>query len=109
MTQTPRRIVLTGCLAGIYCLVALKTWINKTEDVIYLCYRYFKQLLLVFLIQQMAAGLFRVTAGLCRTMIIANTGGALSVLLMFMLGGFILPKSQFSTLNHHNFLINLVF
>ncbi|XP_057518787.1 ABC transporter G family member 35-like [Amaranthus tricolor] len=56
--------------------------------------RYFKQLLLVFLIQQMAAGLFRVTAGLCRTMIIANTGGALSVLLMFMLGGFILPKSQ---------------
>ncbi|KAL2940233.1 ABC transporter G family member 42 [Bienertia sinuspersici] len=56
--------------------------------------RYFKQLLLVFLIQQMAAGMFRVTAGLCRTMIIANTGGALSVLLMFMLGGFILPKDQ---------------
>ncbi|KMS96494.1 hypothetical protein BVRB_9g224870 [Beta vulgaris subsp. vulgaris] len=56
--------------------------------------RYFKQLLLVFLIQQMAAGMFRLTAGLCRTMIIANTGGALSVLLMFMLGGFILPKDQ---------------
>ncbi|KAJ8452102.1 hypothetical protein Cgig2_016683 [Carnegiea gigantea] len=55
--------------------------------------RFFKQLLLVFLIQQMAAGIFRVTAGLCRTMIIANTGGALSVLLMFMLGGFILPKA----------------
>ncbi|XP_021765340.1 ABC transporter G family member 35-like [Chenopodium quinoa] len=55
--------------------------------------RYFKQLLLVFLIQQMASGMFRVTAGLCRTMIIANTGGALSVLLMFMLGGFILPKA----------------
>ncbi|KAK9666048.1 hypothetical protein RND81_14G156100 [Saponaria officinalis] len=54
--------------------------------------RFFKQLLLVFFIQQMAAGVFRLSAGLCRTMIIANTGGSLSVLLMFMLGGFILPK-----------------
>ncbi|GAB2293477.1 transcription factor [Dionaea muscipula] len=56
--------------------------------------RFFKQLLLVFLIQQMAAGLFRVTAGVCRTMIIASTGGSLSVLLLFLLGGFILPKGQ---------------
>ncbi|GAB2228064.1 hypothetical protein Droror1_Dr00009894 [Drosera rotundifolia] len=59
--------------------------------------RFFKQLLLVFLIQQMAAGLFRVTAGVCRTMIIASTGGSLSVLLLFMLGGFILPKGQIPT------------
>uniref|UniRef100_A0A5B6YTB6 Putative Pleiotropic drug resistance protein 12 n=1 Tax=Davidia involucrata TaxID=16924 RepID=A0A5B6YTB6_DAVIN len=55
---------------------------------------FFKQLLVVFLIQQMAAGLFRLIAGMCRTMIIANTGGALSLLLVFMLGGFILPKGQ---------------
>lgn len=54
--------------------------------------RFFKQLLVVFLIQQMAAGLFRLMAGLCRTMIIAHTGGALSLLLLFLLGGFILPK-----------------
>ncbi|KAH7657666.1 P-loop containing nucleoside triphosphate hydrolase protein [Dioscorea alata] len=56
--------------------------------------RFFKQMLLVFLIQQMASGLFRVTAGVCRSMIIANTGGALSVLLMFVLGGFILPRAS---------------
>ncbi|XP_062156805.1 ABC transporter G family member 42-like [Alnus glutinosa] len=56
--------------------------------------RFFKQLLLVFLIQQMAAGLFRLMAGVCRTMIIAHTGGALSLLLLFLLGGFILPKGQ---------------
>ncbi|KAA8540358.1 hypothetical protein F0562_024723 [Nyssa sinensis] len=56
--------------------------------------RFFKQTLLVFLIQQMAAGIFRLTAGVCRTMIIANTGGALTLLLVFMLGGFILPKGQ---------------
>ncbi|KAF3943051.1 hypothetical protein CMV_030353, partial [Castanea mollissima] len=56
--------------------------------------RFFKQLLVVFLIQQMAAGLFRLMAGLCRTMIIAHTGGALSLLLLFLLGGFILPKGR---------------
>ncbi|KAF7814222.1 ABC transporter G family member 36-like [Senna tora] len=54
--------------------------------------RFFKQLLLVFLIQQMAAGMFRVISGVCRTMTIANTGGTLMLLLVFMLGGFLLPK-----------------
>ncbi|XP_044495115.1 ABC transporter G family member 35-like [Mangifera indica] len=56
--------------------------------------RFFKHLLAVFLIQQMAAGIFRLTAAVCRTMIIANTGGALTLLLVFLLGGFILPKDQ---------------
>lgn len=54
--------------------------------------RFFKQLLLVFLIQQMAGGLFRAIAGLCRSMIIAQTGGALFLLIFFVLGGFLLPK-----------------
>ncbi|OEL16174.1 ABC transporter G family member 42 [Dichanthelium oligosanthes] len=54
--------------------------------------RFFKHLLLVFLVQQMAGGLFRAIAGLCRSMIIAHTGGALSLLLFFVLGGFLLPK-----------------
>ncbi|CAK8541757.1 unnamed protein product [Lathyrus sativus] len=40
----------------------------------------------------MAAGLFRVISGVYRTMIIANTGGSLMLLLVFLLGGFILPK-----------------
>ncbi|KAL3618291.1 transcription factor [Castilleja foliolosa] len=56
--------------------------------------RFFKQFLLIFVIQQMAAGIFRLIAGICRTMIIANTGGALTLLLVFLLGGFILPKDQ---------------
>jgi ABC-type multidrug transport system ATPase subunit/ABC-type multidrug transport system permease subunit len=56
--------------------------------------RFFKQLLLVFLIQQMAAGLFRFISGVCRTMIVSNTGGALSVLVIFLLGGFILPTDE---------------
>ncbi|KAK8524888.1 hypothetical protein V6N12_029740 [Hibiscus sabdariffa] len=56
--------------------------------------RFFKTFLLVFLIQQMAAGLFRLIASLCRSMMIANTGGTLTLLLVFMLGGFIVPKNQ---------------
>ncbi|KAK4482015.1 hypothetical protein RD792_012931 [Penstemon davidsonii] len=56
--------------------------------------RFFKQLLLIFVIQQMAAAIFRLIAGICRTMIIANTGGALTILLVFLLGGFILPKDK---------------
>ncbi|XP_059640915.1 ABC transporter G family member 29-like [Cornus florida] len=56
--------------------------------------RFFKQLLVIFLIQQMAAGLFRLIAGVCRTMIIANTGGTLVLLFVFMLGGFIMPKGE---------------
>ncbi|OVA12443.1 Glycoside hydrolase [Macleaya cordata] len=56
--------------------------------------RFFKQFLLIFLIQQMAAGLFKLTAAVCRSMMIANTGGALSLLLVFLLGGFILPQDK---------------
>ncbi|KAL4339835.1 hypothetical protein GQ457_08G013750 [Hibiscus cannabinus] len=40
------------------------------------------------------SGLFRLIAGLCRTMVIANTGGALTLLLVFLLGGFIVPKRE---------------
>lgn len=43
----------------------------------------------------MASGLFRFIAGCCRTMIIANTGGSLTLLIVFMLGGFTLPKGEF--------------
>lgn len=57
-------------------------------------FRFFKQLLLIFLVQQMAAGVFRLIAGICRSMIIANTGGSLILLLIFLLGGFIIPRGN---------------
>ncbi|XP_076910333.1 ABC transporter G family member 35-like isoform X1 [Bidens hawaiensis] len=56
--------------------------------------RFFKHFLLVFLTQNVGGGLFRFIAGACRTMNIANTGGTLALMLIFLLGGFILPKSQ---------------
>lgn len=57
--------------------------------------RFFKQLLWVFLIQQMASGLFRLIAGVCRTTVISKTGGSFTLLLVFLFGGFILPVGQF--------------
>ncbi|KAI4381898.1 hypothetical protein MLD38_007920 [Melastoma candidum] len=56
--------------------------------------RFFKQLLVVFLIQQMATGLFRFIAGVCKTEIIASSGGSLVLFLVFMQGGFILPREN---------------
>ncbi|KAK1422491.1 hypothetical protein QVD17_25636 [Tagetes erecta] len=56
--------------------------------------RFFKHLLLVFLIQNVAAGLFRMIAGVCKTMNIANTGGSVVLLLVFLLGGFIIPRNR---------------
>ncbi|XP_057859925.2 ABC transporter G family member 42 isoform X2 [Cryptomeria japonica] len=56
--------------------------------------RFFRQFLIIFLLHQMASSLFRFIGGLCRTMIIADTGGSVSLLLIFMLGGFILPRES---------------
>ncbi|KAI3857648.1 hypothetical protein MKW98_028912 [Papaver atlanticum] len=46
-----------------------------------------------FLLQQMAAGAFRAIASVCRSMVIASTFGSLAILVLFMLGGFVLPHS----------------
>jgi hypothetical protein len=50
--------------------------------------------LLLFLMHQMSSAMFRVIAGLCRTMVVASTGGTFSLLIIFMLGGFIIPRTQ---------------
>ncbi|XP_010545667.1 PREDICTED: ABC transporter G family member 29 [Tarenaya hassleriana] len=56
--------------------------------------RFFKHLLVIFLTQQMASGIFRFIASTFRTMIMANTGGSLVLLLLFLLGGFIIPRGE---------------
>ncbi len=40
----------------------------------------------------MASAMFRFVAAVCRTMIVAFTGGSLALLIVFMLGGFIIPR-----------------
>lgn len=57
-------------------------------------YRFFKHFLLVFMIQNTGGALFRLIAGACRTMNNANTGGTLALFVIFLLGGFMLPRTQ---------------
>lgn len=54
--------------------------------------RFFKQYLLLFLINQMASGLFRMIGALGRTMTLAMTFGGFALLILFALGGFSLAR-----------------
>ena len=49
-------------------------------------------MLLLFSVHQMALGLFRMLASVARDMVIANTFGSASILAVFLLGGFVIPK-----------------
>ncbi|XP_059660861.1 ABC transporter G family member 31 [Cornus florida] len=56
--------------------------------------RFFGYMFLLFAVHQMALGLFRMMASLTRDMIIANTFGSAGLLVIFLLGGFIIPKEM---------------
>uniref|UniRef100_A0A2N9H7W4 ABC transporter domain-containing protein n=1 Tax=Fagus sylvatica TaxID=28930 RepID=A0A2N9H7W4_FAGSY len=56
--------------------------------------RFFKQFLLLLLINQMASGLFRLIAALGRNMIVANTFGSFALLAVLVLGGFVLSRDD---------------
>ncbi|KAM6576208.1 hypothetical protein CsatB_028045 [Cannabis sativa] len=56
--------------------------------------RFFKQLLALFGVHQMALSLFRFIAAAGRTEVVANTLGAFTLLLVFVLGGFIVSKDD---------------
>ncbi|CAK9164212.1 unnamed protein product [Ilex paraguariensis] len=56
--------------------------------------RFFRYMFLLFAIHQMALGLFRAMAAIARDIIIANTFGSAALLIIFLLGGFIVPKEM---------------
>ncbi|KAL0330263.1 UNVERIFIED_CONTAM: Pleiotropic drug resistance protein 1, partial [Sesamum radiatum] len=56
--------------------------------------RFFKQLLLLIVINQMAGGLFRLVGALGRNIIVANTFGSCALLTVLVLGGFILSRDN---------------
>ncbi|XP_076922113.1 pleiotropic drug resistance protein 1-like [Bidens hawaiensis] len=56
--------------------------------------RFFKQFLMLLLVNQMASGLFRGIGALGRNMIVANTFGSFALLLVFVLGGFVLVRDD---------------
>ncbi|KAL6643455.1 hypothetical protein ACP70R_018221 [Stipagrostis hirtigluma subsp. patula] len=55
--------------------------------------RFFRFMLLLFSVHQMALGLFRMMGAIARDMTIANTFGSAALLAIFLLGGFIVPKA----------------
>ncbi|KAK4780158.1 hypothetical protein SAY87_016264 [Trapa incisa] len=56
--------------------------------------RFFKQFLAFLGVHQMALSLFRFIAGVGRTQVVANTLGTFTLLLVFILGGFIVAKDD---------------
>ncbi|CAN6577466.1 unnamed protein product [Malus baccata var. baccata] len=56
--------------------------------------RFFKQFLAFFGIHQMALSLFRLIAAIGRTQVVANTLGTFTLLMVFVLGGFIVSKND---------------
>lgn len=56
--------------------------------------RFFKQLLLLICIHQMASAVFRFIGALGRNLIVANTIGSFSFLAILVLGGFILSRND---------------
>lgn len=56
--------------------------------------RFFRQFLLLFLVSQMAYGLFRFIGAVGRSMVVANTFGTFALMVLFVLGGFVLSKDH---------------
>ncbi|XP_057870079.1 ABC transporter G family member 36 isoform X2 [Cryptomeria japonica] len=56
--------------------------------------RFFRQFLVLFCLHQVSSSLFRLIAGICRTMVISNTGGSFCLLIIFILSGFIIPTTS---------------
>ncbi|VAI40952.1 unnamed protein product [Triticum turgidum subsp. durum] len=56
--------------------------------------RFFRQLLAFFGTHQMAMGLFRFLGAVLKSMVVANTFGMFVMLLIFIFGGFIIPRGH---------------
>ncbi|KAH9301337.1 hypothetical protein KI387_012920, partial [Taxus chinensis] len=56
--------------------------------------RFFRQLFLLFLLHQMALGLFKLIASLGRNMIISQTFGSSALLAVLVLGGFVISREN---------------
>ncbi|XP_022148619.1 pleiotropic drug resistance protein 1-like [Momordica charantia] len=56
--------------------------------------RFFKQFLLLLLVNQMASALFRLIGALGRNIIVANTFGSFALLTVLVLGGFVLARGD---------------
>ncbi|VAH42775.1 unnamed protein product [Triticum turgidum subsp. durum] len=62
------------------------------------CYRFFRQLLLLFLVNEAFSGLFRFIAGLARQHVIANTIASSCMLIFMLTGGFVMARDNVKNL-----------
>lgn len=46
------------------------------------------------MVHMTATSMFRAIAGICRTMVVASTGGSCALMVTVMLSGFIIPKQK---------------
>lgn len=58
------------------------------------CFSFFRYMFILFVVHQMALGLFGMMASIARDMVLANTFGSAALLIIFLLGGFIVPKGK---------------
>ncbi|AQK39261.1 ABC transporter G family member 41 isoform X2 [Zea mays] len=56
--------------------------------------RFFRHLLILFLIHTGALSMFRCVASYCQTMVASIVGGTMALLLILLFGGFIIPRSS---------------
>ncbi|KAH9312922.1 hypothetical protein KI387_027957 [Taxus chinensis] len=56
--------------------------------------RFFRQFLILSLVNQMSASLFRLMAAICRSKAVANSGAVFALLAIFLLGGFVIPREK---------------
>uniref|UniRef100_A0A0D9XVZ9 ABC transporter domain-containing protein n=1 Tax=Leersia perrieri TaxID=77586 RepID=A0A0D9XVZ9_9ORYZ len=59
--------------------------------------RFFRQLLILFLIHTRALSLFQCVASYCQTMVAGSVGGTMSFLVILLFGGFIIPRPSMPT------------
>ena len=102
ITQLGLHQLLVGELVLVYSVFKFHfIWslkiINLCWHIFKMC-RFFKHLLAFLGVHQMALGLFRFLAAAGRTPVVANTMGIFALFLVFVLGGFIVSKSEKSYL-----------
>ncbi|KAL6656651.1 hypothetical protein ACP70R_004431 [Stipagrostis hirtigluma subsp. patula] len=56
--------------------------------------RFFSQFLAYFLTHQMALAMFRLLGAVLKTMVVANTFGIFALLIVFIFGGFLIPRQD---------------
>jgi hypothetical protein len=57
-------------------------------------YRFFRQLLAYFWVNQMALSLFRFIAAIGRTRVVSNTLASITILVVFVLSGFTVSRGK---------------